>query len=138
MAAKALAVVEPPDTEENVDWNSRHMWHVALPDELENLVLLKPETRGTFARRKGIDPAKPKPVKRAVLPADIEPLVDEHVASAYLGYAPITCLRMAKRGQVPAVPCPVGNTSKIRYKFRLSELQAYTDSLSRAARTRAM
>ncbi|MGA2851547.1 MAG: hypothetical protein ABSE46_21295 [Terracidiphilus sp.] len=78
-----------------------------------------------------------KPVRSAVLPADAEPVVDEFAASAYLGFKPITCLRMAKRGQIPSVPFPVGSTTKIRRKFRISELKAYIESLSRAPLTRA-
>jgi hypothetical protein len=65
---------------------------------------------------------------------DVEPLIDEFAASAYLGFKPITCLRMAKRGQLPAVAFPIGTTGKIRYKFRLSELRVYAASISRASK----
>jgi len=91
------------------------------------------DLRGLIELLPAIDVSLKKPVKRAELAEDAEPLIDEYTASAYLGYKPITCLRMAKRGQLPAIAFPIGATGKIRYKFKLSQLQAYTESISRAS-----
>jgi len=84
-----------------------------------------------------IVPARKKPPVREtslVLVSPPEPLVDEFAASAYLGYQPITCLRMAKEGRLPSVPFPIGSTGKFRHKFKMSELESYVDSLPRAGK----
>ena len=62
-----------------------------------------------------------------------EPLVNEFEASTYLGFQPITVLRMAHRGTIPSIAFPIGSTGKCRHKFRISELKAYTESISRSA-----
>jgi len=60
-----------------------------------------------------------------------EPLVDADAASAYLGYKPITVLRMAQKGLLPTIAFPIGTTGKFRYRFKMSQLEAYVESLSR-------
>ena len=60
-----------------------------------------------------------------------EPLVDDVAASAYLGYKPITVLRMAGKGLLPTIAFPIGATGKFRYRFKMSQLEAYVESLSR-------
>jgi hypothetical protein len=62
-----------------------------------------------------------------------EPLIDANAASPYLGFAPITIKRMAKRGELPTIAFPIGSTGKCLYKFRLSELQKHVESLSHPA-----
>jgi Helix-turn-helix domain len=64
-------------------------------------------------------------------PTSAEPLIDADAASKYLGYKPITMLRMAKQGQLPSVALPIGKSGKFRYRFKVSELEAYVESLSR-------
>ena len=63
----------------------------------------------------------------------VEPLVDAKAASKYLGFKPITVKRMAKAGKLPTIPWPIGNTGKFVYKFKMSQLEAYVESLSRPA-----
>ena len=63
----------------------------------------------------------------------VEPLVDAKVASRYLGFNPITILRMAKARKLPTIPWPIGKTGKFVYKFKMSQLEAYVESLSRPA-----
>ncbi len=63
-----------------------------------------------------------------------ESLIGADEASAYIGFKPITILRMAKKGLLPRIPFPVGKTGKFRYKFRMSELEAYVESLARPAK----
>ena len=63
----------------------------------------------------------------------VEPLVDAKVASKYIGFKPITVKRMAKAGKLPTIPWPIGNTGKFVYKFKMSQLEAYVESLSRPA-----
>ena len=60
-----------------------------------------------------------------------EPLVDDIAASSYLGYKPITVLRMAKKGLLPTIAFPIGTTGKFRYRFKMSQLEAFVESLSR-------
>ena len=62
-----------------------------------------------------------------------EPLIGAQEASKFLGFKPITILRMAHKGLLPSVPFPIGKTGKYRYKFKLSKLEAYVESLSRPA-----
>jgi hypothetical protein len=61
----------------------------------------------------------------------MEPLIDAKAASRYLGYAPITILRMARAGKLPTIAFPIGATGKYLYKFRISQLEAYVKSLTR-------
>ena len=63
-----------------------------------------------------------------------EPLIGADEASAYIGFQPITILRMAAKGLLPCVAFPIGKTGKYRYKFKMSELEAYVVSLSRPAK----
>jgi hypothetical protein len=60
-----------------------------------------------------------------------EPLIDAKVASAYLGFAAITVLRMARAGKLPTIAFPIGKTGKYLYKFKASQLEAYVESLTR-------
>ena len=60
-----------------------------------------------------------------------EPLVDADAASDYLKYKPITVLRMAQKGLLPTIAFPIGTTGKFRYRFKMSQLEAYVESLSR-------
>ena len=60
-----------------------------------------------------------------------DPLIDAKAASAFLGFAAITILRMARAGKLPTVAFPIGTTGKFLYKFRLSQLEAYVESLTR-------
>jgi hypothetical protein len=66
-------------------------------------------------------------------PADYEPLIEAGEASKFLGFKPITIKRMAQKGLLPTIPFPIGKTGKYRYKFKLSKLEAYVESLSRPA-----
>ena len=63
----------------------------------------------------------------------ISPLIGAKEASRYLGFKPITILRMARAGKLPCIAFPVGKTGKYIYKFRLRELETYVESLSRPA-----
>ncbi len=60
-----------------------------------------------------------------------EPLIDAKAASVFLGFAPITVLRKARAGKLPTIAFPIGKTGKFLYKFRLSQLEAHVDSLTR-------
>jgi hypothetical protein len=77
-------------------------------------------------------PVRKAPARVISLGAE-EGLVDEFTAASYLNIKPITALRMARRGLLPSVHFPIGATGKIRHKFRLSTLKAWTDSLHRGA-----
>jgi excisionase family DNA binding protein len=62
-----------------------------------------------------------------------EPLIDCKEAAAILGFSPVMVRRLAHDGQLPSIAFPFGKKGKFRYKFRVSELQAYLKSRSRAA-----
>jgi hypothetical protein len=59
------------------------------------------------------------------------PLIDAKAASVFLGFGPITILRMARAGKLPTIAFPIGKTGKYLDKFRLSQLEAYVESLTR-------
>jgi len=61
-----------------------------------------------------------------------EPLVALRAAAEYLGMSSLTVRRMAHAGQVPAIAFP-RSRGKHTYRFRLSELEAYVNSLRRPA-----
>lgn len=60
-----------------------------------------------------------------------EPLIKSEQAAEFLGCAPLTVRRMARDGRLPSIPFPRGN-GKFQHRFRLSELQAYVESLSQS------
>jgi excisionase family DNA binding protein len=60
-----------------------------------------------------------------------EPLIRAKEAAKYLGFAELTVERMARAGRLPSIAFPVGKTSKYTYRFRISELAAYVDTLQR-------
>ena len=60
-----------------------------------------------------------------------ENLVDAKEISRMLDFRPKTILRMARRGDLPSVAIPIGKTGKFRRKFRLSEIDAYINSLEK-------
>lgn len=62
-----------------------------------------------------------------------EPLVNAKTAADYLGMHPRQVTRMASLGRIPYVGFPMGRSGRILYRFRMSELQAYTESLYRKA-----
>jgi hypothetical protein len=63
-----------------------------------------------------------------------EPLIDAEAASAYMGFEPITMLRMAKCGVLPTIAIEIGTTGKFRYRFKMSQLAAYVEARARAAK----
>ncbi len=70
-------------------------------------------------------------VDRHIPPA--EPLIDCKEAAAILGYSPLMVRRLAHDGLLPSIALSFGKKGRFRYKFRVSELQAYLSSRSRAA-----
>jgi len=63
-----------------------------------------------------------------------EPLIDCKEAAVILGFSPIMVRRLAHDGQLPSIAFSFGKKGKFRYKFRVSELQAYLKSRSRSPR----
>jgi hypothetical protein len=59
----------------------------------------------------------------------LEPLVGAVEAAEYLGFAPLTIRRMARRGILPSIAFPMGDTGKYMHKFRMSDLEAYVKTL---------
>jgi excisionase family DNA binding protein len=58
-----------------------------------------------------------------------ERMVSAKVAAEYLGFATITIKRMAHSKKLPAYAFPCGPHGKFTYRFRLSELNEYLNTL---------
>jgi excisionase family DNA binding protein len=58
-----------------------------------------------------------------------EPVVGATKASEFLGFSAGTVRRMAHHGDLPSYAFPFGKSGKHKFKFRLSELQAFLESL---------
>ncbi len=60
-----------------------------------------------------------------------EPLVGVRSAAEFLGMSKLTVRRMAHARQLPAIAFPY-SSGKHTYRFRMSELESYVNSLRRA------
>lgn len=56
----------------------------------------------------------------SVVPSTFEPFVSAVEASKFVQLHPVTVQRLAREGQIPGHP--VGNGTRKRWRFRLSEL----------------
>lgn len=60
-----------------------------------------------------------------------EQFVDADVAAGFLGISRAFLLQLARTGQIPAHPLPVGNQRLRRtWRFRISELDAYMENMT--------
>jgi excisionase family DNA binding protein len=71
-------------------------------------------------------PAQPSPVQTV----QVERLIKARDAGRYLGLSPSTVNRMARARRLPSIAIPVGNSTKVSYRFRISDLNAYIDGIS--------
>ena len=61
----------------------------------------------------------------------MEPLVEAKQIATFLGIAPLTVLRYARSRKLPSYEFPYGQTKKVQYKFRMSEVESYVRTLAR-------